>query len=198
MRKISPRERPTPAEMSAMLSGLCAVASSSMMSSPLSRAGARYLAGALGMGVAVGEVGWKRTGSRQCTQVPARHAAYAALQLVMPMNYAFIFVQDGRRHRRPPPGPTLDNGMPQTTTTEVMDLPAGRTGNGNRLALVLVISLFFLWGVANNLNDVLVAQFKKAFTLSDLQAGLVQAAFYLGYFLVAAPAGLFMRRFGYK
>lgn len=88
--------------------------------------------------------------------------------------------------------------MPQTTTTEVMDLPAGRTGNGNRLALVLVISLFFLWGVANNLNDVLVAQFKKAFTLSDLQAGLVQAAFYLGYFLVAAPAGLFMRRFGYK
>lgn len=66
------------------------------------------------------------------------------------------------------------------------------------LPLILVISLFFLWGVANNLNDILVAQFKKAFTLSDLQAGLVQSAFYLGYFLVAIPAGLFMRRFGYK
>jgi FHS family L-fucose permease-like MFS transporter len=66
------------------------------------------------------------------------------------------------------------------------------------LPLVLIVSLFFLWGVANNLNDVLVAQFKKAFTLSDLQAGLVQSAFYLGYFLLAIPAGVFMRRFGYK
>lgn len=64
--------------------------------------------------------------------------------------------------------------------------------------LALIVSLFFLWGVANNLNDVLVAQFKKAFTLSDFQAGLVQSAFYLGYFLVALPAGIFMRRFGYK
>ncbi|NID13920.1 L-fucose:H+ symporter permease [Luteibacter yeojuensis] len=66
------------------------------------------------------------------------------------------------------------------------------------IPLVLIVSLFFLWGVANNLNDVLVAQFKKAFTLSDLQAGLVQSAFYLGYFLLAIPAGIFMRRFGYK
>ncbi|HEY4091246.1 MAG TPA: L-fucose:H+ symporter permease [Luteibacter sp.] len=64
--------------------------------------------------------------------------------------------------------------------------------------LVLIVSLFFLWGVANNLNDVLVAQFKKAFTLSDFQAGLVQSAFYLGYFIVAIPAGAFMRRYGYK
>lgn len=64
--------------------------------------------------------------------------------------------------------------------------------------LALIVSLFFLWGVANNLNDVLVAQFKKAFTLSDFQAGLVQSAFYLGYFLVAIPAGIFMRRYGYK
>lgn len=64
--------------------------------------------------------------------------------------------------------------------------------------LALIVSLFFLWGVANNLNDVLVAQFKKAFTLSDFQAGLVQSAFYLGYFLVAIPAGVFMRRYGYK
>lgn len=64
--------------------------------------------------------------------------------------------------------------------------------------LALIVSLFFLWGVANNLNDVLVAQFKKAFTLSDFEAGLVQSAFYLGYFFVAIPAGVFMRRFGYK
>ncbi len=62
----------------------------------------------------------------------------------------------------------------------------------------LVVSLFFLWGVANNLNDILIKQFKKVFELSDFQAGLVQSAFYLGYFTLAVPAAMFMRRFGYK
>lgn len=66
------------------------------------------------------------------------------------------------------------------------------------LPLVLVVSLFFLWGVANNLNDILIRQFKKAFELTDLESGLVQSAFYLGYFLFAIPAGLIMRRYGYK
>jgi FHS family L-fucose permease-like MFS transporter len=66
------------------------------------------------------------------------------------------------------------------------------------LAMFLIVSLFFLWGVANNLNDILIKQFKKAFTLTDLQSGLVQSAFYLGYFLFAIPAAMFMRRAGYK
>jgi FHS family L-fucose permease-like MFS transporter len=76
---------------------------------------------------------------------------------------------------------------------------AGRV-DGRRYLLVfgLVISLFFLWGVANNLNDILIRQFTKAFELSDFQSGLVQSAFYLGYFVFAIPAALFMRRFGYK
>lgn len=64
--------------------------------------------------------------------------------------------------------------------------------------LVLIVALFFLWGVANNLNDVLIPHLKKAFRLTDLQSGLVQSAFYLGYFFLALPAGLVMRRFGYK
>ncbi|MBV8804068.1 MAG: L-fucose:H+ symporter permease [Sinobacteraceae bacterium] len=62
----------------------------------------------------------------------------------------------------------------------------------------LIVTLFFLWGVANNLNDILITQFKKAFALSDFQAGLVQSAFYLGYFLFALPAAGFMRLRGYK
>jgi FHS family L-fucose permease-like MFS transporter len=62
------------------------------------------------------------------------------------------------------------------------------------LPLILITTLFFLWGVANNLNDVLIPQFKKAFTLNDWQSGLVQSAFYLGYFLLALPAGMVMRR----
>jgi len=66
------------------------------------------------------------------------------------------------------------------------------------IPFALIVALFFLWGMANNLNDILIAQFKKAFTLSDFRAGLVQSAFYLGYFLLAMPAGMFTRRFGFK
>ena len=62
---------------------------------------------------------------------------------------------------------------------------------------ILITSLFFFSGIANNLNDVLIPQFKKAFILTDLQSGLVQSAFYMGYFLLALPAALVMRRFGY-
>jgi len=65
-------------------------------------------------------------------------------------------------------------------------------------AMVLVTGLFFLWGVANNLNDILIAHFRHVFALTDFQSGLVQSAFYLGYFCFAIPAALFMRRFGYK
>lgn len=66
------------------------------------------------------------------------------------------------------------------------------------LPLVLIISLFFLWGMANNLNDILITQFKKLFSLSDFKAGLVQSAFYTGYFVFSIPAALWMKRFGYK
>jgi len=66
------------------------------------------------------------------------------------------------------------------------------------LTFVLVTSLFFLWGVPNNLNDVLIRQFMKSFAISRFQAGLVQSAFYMGYFVLATPAALLMRRYGYK
>ena len=71
-------------------------------------------------------------------------------------------------------------------------------GSAGVYTFALIASLFFLWGVANNLNDILIKQFKNAFELSDFQAGLVQSAFYGGYFLLAIPASLCMRRFGYK
>ena len=61
------------------------------------------------------------------------------------------------------------------------------------LPFVLIVALFFLWGVANNLNDVLIAHFKTLFTLSDFGAGLVQSAFYLGYFCLAIPAVIWDR-----
>lgn len=66
------------------------------------------------------------------------------------------------------------------------------------IPFALVCSLFFLWGLANSLNGSLVKQFQTALDLSRAQAGVVDTAFYLGYFVFALPAGYFMRRFGYK
>lgn len=74
----------------------------------------------------------------------------------------------------------------------------GKSSRAGLAPLVLITALFFLWGVANNLNDVLIPHLKKAFFLTDLQSGLVQSAFYMGYFFLALPAGLLMRRYGYK
>jgi FHS family L-fucose permease-like MFS transporter len=64
--------------------------------------------------------------------------------------------------------------------------------------LVLITSLFFLWAVGVNLNDILIPHLKKAFRLTDLESSLIQVAFFGGYFLAAWPAGRLMNRIGYK
>ncbi|MCC6244868.1 MAG: MFS transporter, partial [Gemmatimonadaceae bacterium] len=64
--------------------------------------------------------------------------------------------------------------------------------------LILVTSLFFLWAIGVNLNDVLVPHLKKALDLTDFQSSLIQTAFFGGYFLMALPAGWIMRRVGYR
>ena len=68
----------------------------------------------------------------------------------------------------------------------------------NLLPFILVTALFYLWALPNNLNDILIPQFMKSFELNRLQAGLVQSAFYMGYFLLALPAAYIMDRFNYK
>jgi MFS transporter, FHS family, L-fucose permease len=67
-----------------------------------------------------------------------------------------------------------------------------------RWGFALVVSLFFLWALANNFNDILIRQFQKSLGLDRAQAGFIQFVFYIGYFVVALPAGLLMRRFGYR
>jgi MFS transporter, FHS family, L-fucose permease len=69
---------------------------------------------------------------------------------------------------------------------------------GYLLPFILVTTLFFMWGIPNNLNGVLIKQFMKSMEISRFQAGLVQSAFYMGYFVLAVPAGILMRRFSYK
>ncbi len=66
------------------------------------------------------------------------------------------------------------------------------------IPFILVTSLFFLWAFLHNLNPILIPHLKKACQLSDTQSALIDSAVYLGYFLMALPAGWFMHRYGYK
>ncbi|ENU0189117.1 L-fucose:H+ symporter permease [Klebsiella oxytoca] len=66
------------------------------------------------------------------------------------------------------------------------------------LQFLLVCCLFALWGMAGNLNDILIAQFKKGFDLTDTQTALVQSIFFLGYFFVALPAAALIKHYSYK
>lgn len=65
-------------------------------------------------------------------------------------------------------------------------------------ALVIVTLLFFMWGLLTSLNDVLIPHLKAIYTLSYLQAMLVQFCFFGAYFIVSMPAGALIRRIGYQ
>ena len=66
------------------------------------------------------------------------------------------------------------------------------------LPFVLITLLFFLWGFARAILDVLNKHFQDTLHISITQSALIQVTTYLGYFLMAIPAGLFIRRFGYR
>lgn len=66
------------------------------------------------------------------------------------------------------------------------------------LQFVLVSILFAMWAISSSLNDILITQFKAVFQLSDLATAFVQSAFYGGYFVIAIPASLFIKKSSYK
>lgn len=70
--------------------------------------------------------------------------------------------------------------------------------NSNKLAIALVTSLFFFWGFVHNLDPILIPHLRNAFSLTHLQASLVDSAVFIAYFLLAIPAGIIMKRYGYK
>lgn len=81
------------------------------------------------------------------------------------------------------------------------DLAQGKAAAGAKsylLPFALVSALFMLWGVANNMNDTLLAAFRRIMSMSDLQTSLVQFAFYGSYFCFALPAAIFIRKHSYK
>ena len=72
------------------------------------------------------------------------------------------------------------------------------SGKSYLFPFILITSLFLMWGLAHGLLDVLNKHFQEAFTMSKAQSGLVQFSTYIAYGLMSIPAGLFMKRFGYK
>lgn len=71
-------------------------------------------------------------------------------------------------------------------------------GGSYKTAFFLITCLFFMWGLSYGLLDVLNKHFQDALSVSKAQSGLLQAAYFGAYFVVAVPAAIFMERFGYK
>ena len=81
-----------------------------------------------------------------------------------------------------------------TTASSALPAPAAQS----RAPLAIVTLLFFMWGLLTALNDVLIPHLKALYTLSYLQAMLVQFCFFGAYFLVSLPAGRLVQRLGYQ
>ena len=80
----------------------------------------------------------------------------------------------------------------------IQQMPDGYLNRTPKFQFILLSCLFPLWGAAASLNDILITQFKSVFTLSDFASALVQSAFYGGYFLIAIPASLVIKKTSYK
>jgi FHS family L-fucose permease-like MFS transporter len=66
------------------------------------------------------------------------------------------------------------------------------------IPFILVTSMFFAWGIANNMTDTLLAAFKRIMSMNDFQTSWIQLAFYGSYFCLALPAALLIRKYSYK
>lgn len=85
-----------------------------------------------------------------------------------------------------------------TLTAPKPSLPMIKTKIDYKLPFILITSMFFMWGLANNMTDTLLAAFKKIMSMSDFQTSWIQVAFYGSYFCLALPAALVTRKFDYK
>lgn len=66
------------------------------------------------------------------------------------------------------------------------------------ILMLFVTSLFALWGIAHSMSDVLNKHFQNVLNVSKSQSGLIQLSVFGAYFVMSIPAGMFMKRFGYK
>jgi len=88
--------------------------------------------------------------------------------------------------------------MNPTSAPEVITSGDPAAGKKYLVPFIFVISLFFLWGMAHNLDSSLIPHLKKACNLSNTQSMLIDTSVFFAYFLMAIPAGMILKRFGYK
>lgn len=79
-----------------------------------------------------------------------------------------------------------------------MKIVQTKDGSSYLMPFILVTSLFFLWGFAHSILDVLNKHFQEVLVISKTKSAMVQAVVYGGYFLMALPAGMFIRKYGYR
>ena len=84
-----------------------------------------------------------------------------------------------------------------TTETAVID-ESELKGKSLLFPFILVVCLFFLWGMAHNLDSILIPHLKKACQLNNRQSTYIDMAVFFAYFLMAIPAGMLLKKFGYK
>lgn len=82
--------------------------------------------------------------------------------------------------------------------TPAMSAAVAQPAKANRLALVVVTSIFFMWGFLTCLNDILIPHLKSVFELDWVRAMLIQFTFFGAYFLMSLPAGRLVATLGYK
>ncbi|MCJ8208486.1 L-fucose:H+ symporter permease [Mucilaginibacter sp. RS28] len=82
-----------------------------------------------------------------------------------------------------------DSGLVAETNTK---------GKSYVLPFMLIVSLFFLWGMAHNLDSILIPHLRKACQLKNWQSTLIDTSVFMAYFLMAIPAGILLKKFGYK
>ena len=83
-------------------------------------------------------------------------------------------------------------------TSRPSTLQPSRSGASNTGPLIIVTILFFMWGLLTALNDVLIPHLKALYTLTYVQAMLVQFCFFGAYFIVSVPAGMLIKKIGYQ
>ena len=83
---------------------------------------------------------------------------------------------------------------------ETMTVTSNQAGDKKNylLPFILVAFLFFLWGMVHNLDGILIPHLKKAFQLSNTRSMLIDSAIFTAYFLMAIPAGMILKKWGYK
>jgi FHS family L-fucose permease-like MFS transporter len=92
-------------------------------------------------------------------------------------------------------------GQPSRSETSQLQSTSGAPrlfASGYALPFFLVTALFLFWGIPSSMNDILIKQFMKSFEITRFKAGLIQSAYYMGYFLLSMPAALIMRKYSYK